>query len=355
MKILSVVGARPQFVKAAVLSPALRRVSHEVLVHTGQHYDRQLSEVFFEGLGIPKPDYDLGIGSGTAGEQTGKMLASLDDVIRREEPHVVLVYGDTNSTLAGALAAVKLHVPVAHVEAGLRSFNRAMPEEINRIVTDHVASRLYCPTEQSLKNLMDEGINEGVQLTGDVMDAAIHMVPRDDTVRVGLGFNAGEYYVATIHRQENTDSAPRLRDILHGLSSLPRPVVLPLHPRTAERMRRYNLHLAKDSAIHLIEPLGYQGMLGLVADSAAVFTDSGGLQREAAALGVPCLILRDETEWVELVNSGRAVLVGADAERIAAGIQTLGNPPPIPSRSFQDPVNAIVQDLMATYGVRGGM
>ncbi|MGC8489190.1 MAG: UDP-N-acetyl glucosamine 2-epimerase, partial [Clostridia bacterium] len=239
LKVLTIVGARPQFIKASAVSPLLRARADEVLVHTGQHYDERLSEVFFQELQIPRPDIFLDAGSGSHGVQTGAMLAALDPVIQSVHPDWVLVYGDTNSTLAGALSAAKLHVPVAHVEAGLRSFNRAMPEEVNRVLTDHLASRLYCPTAAAVRNLEHEGIRDGVRLSGDVMDDAILRVPRDPAVLEGLGLEPGRYLLATVHRQENTDVVGRLAGILAALSRLPGPVVLPLHPRTRDRIARF--------------------------------------------------------------------------------------------------------------------
>ncbi len=352
MKVLTVVGARPQFIKAYALSPRLREAAQEVLVHTGQHYDRMMSGIFFADLELPRPDYELGVGSGTPGDQTGRMLSMLDEVISREKPNVVLVYGDTNSTLAGALAAVKLHVPVAHVEAGLRSFNRAMPEEINRVVTDHVASRLYCPTRQAVRNLENEGISDGVLLTGDVMDVALQRIRWTSAMAEKFGLSAQGYYVATVHRQENTDEPERLTAILQGLAHLDVPVVLPLHPRTRERIRQFGIEMPGDSRLMVIDPLGYQDMIGLVDQSAGVLTDSGGLQREAAALGRPCYVLRDETEWVELVEDGRAVLVGADPGRIieavAQGLPRVGRD--THGDRLSDPVAAIVADMVATWG-----
>lgn len=344
-KVLTVVGARPQFIKAAVVSPVLRQVVEEVLVHTGQHYDRMMSQVFFQELPIPAPDYELGVGSGSHGIATGRMLAALDPIISREMPSLVVVYGDTNSTLAGALAAAKQGVPVAHVEAGLRSFNRAMPEEINRVLTDHLATRLYCPTPRAVKNLTQEGIVQGVVLTGDVMDVAVGRMALDPRAPERFQLARGQYAVATVHRQENADNRERLAGILRGLANLPWPVLLPLHPRTRERIERFSLKEWLGPKIRAVDPLGYHDMLSLVAAAAAVLTDSGGLQREAAALAVPTYVLRQETEWTELVEEGRCVLVGQDPDRIARAVLAKESRPRAGS-VMGDPVGRIVSDIV---------
>lgn len=349
-KVLTVVGARPQFVKAAVVSPVLRRYIHEVLVHTGQHYDVGLSGIFFDALSIPRPDYQLDVGSDSHGRQTGAMLAALDDILEREQPTLVVVYGDTNSTLAGALAAAKQGIPVAHVEAGLRSFNRAMPEEINRVLTDHLAERLYCPTRTAVDNLAKEGIVDGVVLSGDVMDTAVRRFARNnDAVLAQTGVSAGTYFLATVHRQENTDDRGRLDGILTALLRLPLPVVWPLHPRTRERIRQFGWEGRLTAPIIVTEPVGYGEMLALEAGAAAVLTDSGGVQREASLLGTPVYVLRDETEWVELVAEGRAVLVGADPERIGAAVAA-GAARGRPGLEAADPVERLVDDVRAVYG-----
>lgn len=342
-KVLTVVGARPQFIKASAVSPLLREHADEVLVHTGQHYDERLSDVFFDELKIPRPDISLAVGSGTHGVQTGAMLAALDPVIQSVSPDVVLVYGDTNSTLAGALSAAKLHVPVAHVEAGLRSFNRAMPEEVNRIVTDHLSSRLYCPTDQAVTNLAEEGIRDGVRLTGDVMDDAVRRVALDPAVLHDLHLRSRGYCLATVHREENTDDKERLGAILTGLSRLGRPVVLPLHPRTEERILRFGLS-ALLAPITVVRPQGYRASLTLIRHADAVLTDSGGVQREAAVLGVPVYVLRDETEWVELVQDARAVLVGADPDRIESAVREGASHPRAKTIS-DSPAARVVADL----------
>lgn len=310
--ILTVVGARPQFVKAGVVSAALRRAGvSEILVHTGQHYDPAMSEVFFRELSIPSPAHHLGVGSGSHGAQTGKMLELLERVILDECPARVLVYGDTNSTIAGALAAAKLNVPVDHVEAGLRSFNRRMPEEVNRLMTDHISSRLYAPTIAAVENLRREGlVGPGVVHVGDVMCdatiAAASIARRESRVLDELSLSPNGYVLATIHRAENTDDFARLAAILHALGMVARqlPVVLPIHPRTRAAIARAGLMGASDRSLKIIEPIGYIDMTRLESDAALIATDSGGVQKEAFLHGVPCITLRTETEWVELVESG---------------------------------------------------
>ena len=322
MKILSVVGARPQFVKCAPVSREVRKVHEEVLVHTGQHYDYGLSEVFFHDLDIPAPDYHLGIGSGSHGVQTGRMLAAIEDVLVKEEPGVVLVYGDTNSTLAGALAAAKMHVPVAHVEAGLRSFDRRMPEEVNRVLTDHCSDILFCPTATAVRNLAAEGITAGVHLTGDVMVDALRenlSLAKEQSTGPGLS----PYFLATIHRAGNTDDPAALRAILEAFSCLEVPVVFPVHPRTRKKLAEYGI--APAANVRLVEPLPYFDMLALLAGARAVLTDSGGVQKEAYILEVPCVTLRENTEWVETIEDGWNVLVGADAGRIVLEAERAGD------------------------------
>jgi UDP-GlcNAc3NAcA epimerase len=322
MKVVSIVGARPQFIKASPLSRELRLRHHEILVHTGQHYDRDMSDVFFEELGMPVPDYHLGIGSGPHGAQTGAMLAAIETVLQKESPDAVIVYGDTNSTLAGALAAAKLHLPVAHVEAGLRSFNRRMPEEINRVVTDHLSTWLLAPSEVSRQQLAQEGIVQGVHVVGDIMVDALHLHgPRAAERSEALArhqLRAGTYYLATVHRAENTDEGGNLRQIFDALGALDRPVILPLHPRTEKRMAE--LGVAIGANVQVLAPQGYLDMLALQRGAACVLTDSGGIQKEAYYLRVPCVTLRTETEWVETVATGWNTLVGTDPERILAAV-----------------------------------
>lgn len=327
-RIVTIVGARPQFIKAAVVSRALRsqdRLS-ETMIHTGQHYDSGMSARFFSELQIPRPEYFLGIGSGGHGYQTGEMLKQLESVLIAERPAAVIVYGDTNSTLAGAVAAAKLHIPVAHVEAGLRSFNRRMPEEINRVVTDHVSSLLFCPTATARENLASEGIRKGVYRTGDVMyDAALQFAPvaeRSSAILTHLGLARGRYLLATIHRAENTDDQERLSHILTALNRLSRDmeVVLPLHPRTRKMVRQYEMESLLEP-VKVIDPLGFLDMLMLIKNAAVIGTDSGGVQKEAYFHRVGCVTLRDETEWVETVEAGWNILAGADSA--AAIVETV--------------------------------
>ncbi len=331
MKILTVVGARPQFIKAAMVSQAILqhneadKLPHiiEEITHTGQHYDENMSQVFFGEMGIPEPVVNLNIGGSSHGEMTGRMLLALEKESLDRQPDWVLVYGDTNSTLAGALAAAKLHLPVAHVEAGLRSFNKQMPEEINRVLTDHVSDILFCPTKNAVENLKNEGIMKGVHHVGDVMyDAAIafgKIAREQSNILLQLNLTPKEYYLATVHRAENTNRRERLSGILQGLNQLgkERPVVLPLHPRTKKQLDVYNL-TPLCSNLHLIDPVSFLDMIRLEQEARVILTDSGGVQKEAYFHGVPCVTLRDETEWVETVERGWNRLAGADPEKIAA-------------------------------------
>jgi UDP-GlcNAc3NAcA epimerase len=323
LRFLSVLGARPQFIKAGPLSAVLRRDHQEVVVHTGQHYDYGMSDGFFEELGLPQPDHHLGVGSAPHGCQTGAMLSGLERLMLEERPDVVIVYGDTNSTLAGALAASKLQIPVAHVEAGLRSFNRRMPEEVNRVVTDHVSTYLFVPAPSSRAQLEREGIRAGVHVVGDIMLDAVLMHRKRAAERSrypeSLGLNAGGYYLATVHRAENTDDEARLRDIVAGLNALDLPVVLPLHPRTCKQLAAFGL-VTGDNVTPLA-PVGYLDMVQLQSRSACVLTDSGGMQKEAYYLEVPCVTLRDETEWVETIETGWNVLAGTDATAIRDAVR----------------------------------
>jgi len=335
MKVAVIVGARPQFVKAAVVSRAFasRPGVTEVLIHTGQHFDRNMSDVFFEELGIRAPDYSLGVGGGSHAENTGRAMEAIEKVLLRESPDYVLVYGDTDSTLAGALAAAKLCIPIAHVEAGLRSFNQRMPEEVNRVLTDHVSRVLFAPTRAAVANLGREGIaGERVRLVGDVMFDAVRIYTRvaearsDIMARIGL--RKGEYVLATLHRQENTDDRGRLSAILGALAANDGPVVLPIHPRTKKRIAEFGIRV--DPKVRLIDPLGYLDMMLITRNARMVATDSGGLQKEAFFHGIPCITLREETEWVELVEVGANRLVGADGEAIAEALR--GRPPvPVPA------------------------
>lgn len=323
MKILSVVGARPQFVKLAPIDRAAAAAGVEhVIVHTGQHYDPMLSDVFFEDLGIGKPDVHLGVGSGTHGVQTGAMLAALDAVLAEHRPDWVLVYGDTNSTVAAALSAVKMHVPVAHLEAGLRSFNRRMPEEHNRVMTDHAADLLLAPTRVAVDHLTREGLAERTVLVGDVMtdvlfDVRDQVAQTSTDIAAELGASTDDYYVATIHRAENTDDPERLEQVVAALAALDRPVILPAHPRLVAKAAAHGIDLTVGS-LRAHRPLAYPDLIAAVMSSAGVVTDSGGLQKEAFLLRVPCTTVRRETEWVETVELGWNVLANGPDEIAAA-------------------------------------
>jgi UDP-N-acetylglucosamine 2-epimerase len=318
VRFVSVVGARPQFVKAAVLSRALRRRHEEVLVHTGQHYDDLLSDVFFRELDLPEPDVNLGIGSASHAVQTARALEGLEAVFGEQQADAVIVYGDTNSTLAGALAAAKLGLPVAHVEAGFRSYNRSMPEEINRVVTDHVSRYLFCATENAVACLQREGIERGVYNVGDLMyDSLLASLPAAEAATGPVlethAVAAGGYFLATVHRPTNTDDPARLAAIVDALGALGAPVVLPLHPRTRAALASFGI--AAPAGVRLCDPVGYIEMLALERQARAVITDSGGVQREAYFLSVPCVTLREDSEWPEIVGDWN-VLVDADRDRI---------------------------------------
>lgn len=334
MKLITILGARPQFIKAATVSRALieynrsvtdpaQRIDEKIL-HTGQHYDANMSDVFFRALEIPQPAWNLHCGGiGSHAEATARMMTGIERVLLDERPDRVLVYGDTDSTLAGALTAAKLHIPVAHVEAGLRSFNRRMPEEINRVLTDHLADRLFCPTHAAIDHLRREGITDGVMHTGDVMyDAALifgRLAAGRSTVIESLGLTPKAFYLATVHRAENTDDVTRLTSIVRALieASTPTcPVVWPLHPRTRSRLEAYGLLAPLSDAVRLTEPVDYWDMVRLEQSAAAILTDSGGIQKEAYFHRTPCVTLRDETEWTETVEAGWNSVVGCDPDRI---------------------------------------
>ena len=335
-KTLTVIGARPQFIKASVVSKAIKETDiKEVILHTGQHFDENMSDIFFNQLNIPRPDYLLSINGGTHGEMTGRMLVEIEKVLIEEQPDRVLVYGDTNSTLAGALAAAKLHIPVAHVEAGLRSFNMKMPEEVNRILTDQISDLLFCPTQTAVDNLMNEGFaNKNVQVlkVGDVMqDSALYFAER-----ANFDFNkypevpAKDFVLATIHRAENTDNLDNLAGIVKAINHIHTtvaPVVLPLHPRTRKIIVDQGLVLKA----HIIDPVGYFEMLWLLTNCCLVLTDSGGVQKEAFFFKKPCVTMREQTEWVELLENKVNVLTGADTEKIISEVSKMLE------RDIQDP------------------
>ncbi len=349
-KIATIIGARPQFIKAAAVSRAIIKKNDsrpqaekiiEIIIHTGQHYDENMSGIFFNELKIPEPDYNLNIGSGSHGQQTGQMIAEIEKVLIKEQPDFIIVYGDTNSTLAASLAAVKLHIPSAHVEAGLRSYNRSMPEEINRIVTDEISNFLFCPTLTAVKNLAREGLEseeknnlihnfdrQHVVMVGDVMYDSIlfnvKLAEKKSKILIDLSLDSKDYLLATLHRAENTDDPERLKQVLLAFNKMVlqgEQVILPLHPRTKKCIKDLEQsdniqNPILDSNIRIIEPVGYLDMLMLEKNAKAVFTDSGGVQKEAFLLGVPCITLRDETEWVETVQAGWNQLTGADSEKI---------------------------------------
>ena len=325
MKIISIVGARPQFVKAAPLSKELRKNFREILLHTGQHYDHNMSPIFFKELSIPKPDYNLGIGSGSHGEQTGKMLGAIEKILLKEAPDLVLVYGDTNSTLAGALAAAKLHIPIAHVEAGLRSYNRKMPEEINRVVVDHLSDLLFCPTETAVSNLKLEGITRGVFNTGDIMldslSSSLKAAQRQSRILEKLNLKPKTYLYATVHRPENTDNRRNLKNILDAFGGSGKTIVFPVHPRTKAAIKNLKFKIKNLPNVKFIDPVGYLDSLQLQVNAKKVLTDSGGIQKEAYVLKVPCITLRTETEWKETVKDGWNVVVGASKEKISDSIK----------------------------------
>ncbi len=347
LTIASVVGARPQFIKAAPLVKAVAAKHRSILIHTGQHYDRSMSDVFFEELGLSAPDHHLGAGSGTHARQTGAMMTALEPILVTERPDWVVVYGDTNSTLAGALVAAKLNLKLAHVEAGLRSFNRGMPEEINRVVADALAQLLFCPSRTAVENLAREGLVQGVCEVGDLMAEGIvdarERACRQSLVLDRLGLKERGFVLATIHRAENTGNAARLGEIMRALESAEEPVVFPLHPRTRDALQA---EAATRGAIRFIDPVGYLDMVRLEAAARVIVTDSGGVQKEAYWLGTPCITARDETEWVETLRAGWNVIVGADARRIAEAIREF-TPPPLrpPLYAASSPSTRIVEML----------
>ncbi|MDY7032552.1 MAG: UDP-N-acetylglucosamine 2-epimerase (non-hydrolyzing) [Thermodesulfobacteriota bacterium] len=322
MKIATIVGARPQFIKISSVSPLLRNDHNEILIHTGQHYDYEMSKLFFDELHIPAPEFNLGVGSGNQGEQTGKMMISIEEVLLKEMPDLVLVYGDTNSTLAGALCASKLHIPLGHIEAGLRSFDKKMPEEINRILTDHSSDLLFCPTQKAIGNLCREGMNQRSYLVGDVMyDAALRIVQiAEGSSRIleTLRLKPKEYILATVHRAENTDNKSCLNNIVEAFLQIEEKVVLPLHPRTKKYLDLYGLYerILKNKHILIVDPVGYCDILLLEKNAKKILTDSGGVQKEAYFFRVPCITLRENTEWVETVDASWNVLVGNDIGKI---------------------------------------
>lgn len=325
-KIVTIVGARPQFIKAACVSRAIAKSDQieEVLVHTGQHYDYNMSQVFFNQLGLAEPKYNLEVGSGAHGKQTGLMMERIEATLLQEKPDMVMVYGDTNSTLAGALAAKKLNISLIHVEAGVRSFNRRMPEEINRVVVDNISDILFCPSDLAVFNLSKEGVKSGVHDVGDVMYDSIRYnikkAKQQSDVLDRMGLQSYSYYMATIHRPENTDDRVKLQNIFDALGKLDKTVIIPMHPRTLDVVEEYGIETNMDNTI-FDEPLDYYDTLVLLLNAKMVFTDSGGMQKEAYYLKTNCVTLRDETEWRGTVALGRNILVGADSEKIISACE----------------------------------
>jgi UDP-GlcNAc3NAcA epimerase len=363
IKWIDIVGARPQFVK---LSPILKSIQkhnqspfqikiEEILIHTGQHYDENMSRVFFEEFNLKAPDYHLGIGSLSQPEQTAEILKHCSFVLAKEKPDVVVVYGDTNSTLGGALAAAKLNLPIAHVEAGIRSFNKKMQEEINRILADHISSFLFCPTQTAVENLKHEGVTKGVCFAGDVMyDAILQNIPfaeKHEGILKQIGIAPQKYFIATVHRAENTDAPEKLSAILNGLQDVAKkiaPVVIPLHPRTRNRLETLRVSI---SGLIVIEPLSYLEMLVLLKNAKGILTDSGGLQKEAYFLQIPCVTLREDTEWVETLDTGWNVLAGFDSKKIVESLmQVLESPKKnLPLFGDGNASDKIVDILVSTF------
>jgi UDP-N-acetylglucosamine 2-epimerase len=356
MKIITIIGARPQFIKAAPVSKALGDAGlTEFLLHTGQHYDRMMSEVFFSEMGIPEPDVNIDVGSGSHGSQTGQMLIRIEEVLIKESPDMVLVYGDTNSTLAGALAASKLHIPLAHVESGLRSFNKTMPEEINRIVADHCADIRFCPTRTAVVNLQNEGIEKGVHRVGDTMVDAlmsfIDIAGNKSTILQTFDLLSKPYYLATVHRPYNTDDPQHLGQIISALQKLDHKVVFPVHPRTRQKLDGIfaSSDIPSDGNLVLMDPVGYLDMLVLEKNARKILTDSGGIQKEAFILGIPCITLRPETEWVETVDAGWNTVVGTDTDLIVrAALQPKPTTTPEALFGIGDAADSIV-DIIISY------
>jgi UDP-N-acetylglucosamine 2-epimerase len=356
MRIVSVVGARPEFIQAAPISQALRRHHTEILVHTGQHYDYRMSQVFFEHLSLPEPDVNLEVGSGSHGEQTAEIVSRLEKTLIEQQPDLVIVRGDTNSTLAGALAASKLHIPLAHIEAGERSFNKHMPEEINRLVADRLSDALFCITHNAVRNLAEEGITHGVHYSGDVMLDALHqnlsVARQRSSILSRLHLSTDEYLLATVHRAGNTDNPDNLRSIVAAFNALREPIVFPVHPRTQAAIERLGLPFAPH--VRAIEPVGYLDMLLLESHARAILTDSGGVQREAYFLSIPCITLREETEFVETVRAGWNRLVGADTDLIVTAAREfappVAHPPLFGDGRAADRIAEILTSNPVTFG-----
>lgn len=352
-KIITIVGARPQFIKTPLVSAEISKFAQEIIVHTGQHYDDAMSGIFFRELGIKKPKYNLNIGSGNQGAQTGQMLEGIEKILLKEKPDLVLIYGDTNSTIAGALAAAKLHIPVAHIEAGMRSYNRQMPEEINRVVSDHISTLLFCPTKSAVQILKGEGISKGVYFTGDVMAD----IQQKFTKKMLKTYNLQPktYLLATVHRQENTDKRENLENIVEALMQINKTIIWPLHPRTKKMLGEYGLDkkLALSPSVRLIEPQGFKEMMSLECNAELILTDSGGVQKEAYLARVPCITLRNETEWQETVQSGWNQLAGSNINKILKLVKNYPRPKSHPNflgngQAYQKIAKIIQKYLSAT-------
>ena len=365
IKILTIVGARPQFIKAAPVSRAI--IEHnktaikehrfqEVILHSGQHFDENMSKVFFTELKIPAPKYNLGVKGGSHGAMTGRMLEKIESVLLKENPDLVIVYGDTNTTLAGALAASKLNIKIAHIEAGLRSWNRQMPEEINRILTDHLSDILFCPTFQAIENLKKEGIQKNVIHSGDVMfDAALlaaDLSDKHDSILKTTGIKPRAYFLATLHRAENTDNEICLKSILSALNqlSLQMPVVLPVHPRTIKKIIEFDLEKLTAS-LKMIDPVSFLQMAVLEKNATLILTDSGGVQKEAYFHGIPCITLRDETEWIETIETGWNILAGCDINQILEASKKRSPGTPVPEYGTGNASQKIIKNLYSDSGV----
>ena len=327
MKIVTIIGARPQFIKASILSLEFSKDQsiEEIIIHTGQHFDHNMSQIFFEEMMIPAPKYNLGIQNLSHGAMTGRQLEKVEEILLKEKPDYIIVYGDTNSTLAGALAAVKIHIPIIHVESGLRSFNRKMPEEINRLLTDHISSILFVPSEVSLNNLIREGIDrKKIFNVGDIMfDSTLYFSKKADhasKILDQLGIQKRNYILTTIHRPENTDSPTRLKNIFDALSSLDTQVIIPIHPRTKGKLAEYKCNIRKN--IKLIDPVGFFDMIILEKNASKIATDSGGIQKEAFFHGVPCITIREQTEWVELLDIGVNILTGSNIDNLKKALNS---------------------------------
>ncbi len=326
-KIITIIGARPQFIKAAPLSALLRKNFQEIIIHTGQHYDQNMSDIFFKELQIPTPDYNLNIGSSSHAKQTGEMLIAIEDILEKEKPDAVIVFGDTNSTMAGAISAAKLNIPVIHIEAGLRSFDNRMPEEINRIVTDKISSILFAPTKTAVKNLKNEGITDNVYLVGDIMYDSIlkyiKIAESNSNILKALNINPKEYLFLTLHRASLTDNADFLKNLIKIIGSCKNNWIFPIHPRTKKYLQNYGLwdKIISINNLKIIDPVGYLDALMLIKNAAKVITDSGGIQKEAYLLNSPCITVRENTEWVETVKAGWNILTGYDKEKIIDAIK----------------------------------